>query len=231
MQIVSRQKDDKMNSGDFVYIEYIAKISDSGEVFDTTKEEVAKESGIFNERIKYGPLPIIIDAGFVISGLNEAIKEMGIGEKKKVLIPPEKAFGERNEELVRLIPEARFKEQGIDTIPGSYVMINNLRGKIISVDGGRVKVDFNHPLAGKSLEYEVEIVKKVEDNMEKIKAIVNYFTGLEDCDVKIKEKEVEIEAKAEIESRVKAAMASQIIKWVDGIETVKFVDVFKKKVE
>jgi FKBP-type peptidyl-prolyl cis-trans isomerase 2 len=222
------KKDGKMKSGDFVYIEYTAKVSDSGEIFDTTKEDVAKKEGIFNERIKYGPLPIIIDAGFTIAGLNDAIKEMNVGEKKKVLIPPEKAFGERNEELVRLIPEARFKEQGVDVIPGSYVMVNNLRGKIISVDGGRVKVDFNHPLAGKTLEYDIEIVKKIEDKEEKVKAIVNYFTGLEDVGIKIGEKEVEIEAKAEIEGRVKAAIASQIIKWVEGIETVKFVDVFKK---
>ena len=217
-----------MKSGDFVYIEYTAKVSDSGEIFDTTKEDVAKKEGIFNERIKYGPLPIIIDAGFTIAGLNDAIKEMNVGEKKKVSIPPEKAFGERNEELVRLIPEARFKEQGVDVIPGSYVMVNNLRGKIISVDGGRVKVDFNHPLAGKTLEYDIEIVRKIEDKEEKVKAIVNYFTGLEDVGVKIGEKEVEIEAKAEIEGRVKAAIASQIIKWIEGIETVKFVDVFKK---
>jgi len=217
-----------MKSGDFVYIEYTAKVSDSGEVFDTTKEDVAKKEGIFNERIKYGPLPIIVDAGFTIAGLNDAIKEMNVGEKKKVSIPPEKAFGERNEELVRLIPEARFKEQDVDVIPGSYVMVNNLRGKIISVDGGRVKVDFNHPLAGKTLEYDIEIVKKVEDKEEKVKAIVNYFTGLEDVNIKIGEKEVEIEAKAEIEGRIKAAIASQIIKWIEGMETVKFVDVFKK---
>jgi FKBP-type peptidyl-prolyl cis-trans isomerase 2 len=222
------KEDGEMKSGDFVYIEYTAKVSDSGEVFDTTKEDVAKKEGIFNERIKYGPLPIIIDAGFTIAGLNDAIKEMNVGEKKKVLIPPEKAFGERNEELVRLIPEARFKEQDVDVIPGSYVMVNNLRGKIISVDGGRVKVDFNHPLAGKTLEYDVEIVRKIEDKEEKVKAIVNYFTGLEDVGIKIGEKEVEIEVKAEIEGRVKAAIASQIIKWIEGIETVKFIDVFKK---
>ncbi|MEM5836172.1 MAG: peptidylprolyl isomerase [Candidatus Aenigmatarchaeota archaeon] len=217
-----------MNSGDFVCIEYIAKVSDSGEVFDTTKEDVAKKAGIFNERVKYGPLPIIIDAGFIIAGLNEAIKEMKVGEKKKILIPPEKAFGERNEDLVKLIPEAKFKEQGIDAIPGSYVMVNNLKGKIISVDGGRVKIDFNHPLAGKSLEYEVEVVKKIEDKKEKVGAIINYFTGIENCNVKIEKEEVEIELKVGIESKVKAAIASQIIKWIDGIEIVKFVEVFKK---
>ncbi|MEM7821675.1 MAG: peptidylprolyl isomerase [Candidatus Aenigmatarchaeota archaeon] len=217
-----------MRSGDFIYIEYTAKIRDGEEIFDTTKEDVARKAGIFDEKIKYGPLPIIVDAGFTIVGLNDAVKEMEVGEKKKVVIPPEKAFGNRSEELVRLIPESRFKEQGVDIIPGSYVMVNNLRGKIISVDGGRVKIDFNHPLAGKNLEYEVEIVKKIEDSIEKIKAIVNYFTGLEDVEVKISEKEVEIEAKFDIGGKTKSVIASQIIKWVDGIESVKFVEIFKK---
>lgn len=220
-----------MKSGDFVYIEYNGRVSDSEELFDTTNEEIAKKEGIFNERIKYGPLPVIIDAGFVIPGLNEAIKEMEVGEKRIVVIPPEKAFGERNEELVRLIPEARFREQDVEIVPGTYVMVNNLRGKIISVDGGRVKVDFNHPLAGKSLKYEVEIVKKIDDKAEKVKAIIDYFTGLENVNVKIDDKEVEIEVKAEIDSKVKAVIASQIIKWIEGIETVKFLDVFKKKSE
>jgi len=224
------REEDEMKSGDFVYIEYTAKVSDSGEIFDTTREEIAKEAGIFSERIKYGPLPIIVDAGFVIPGLNDAIKEMEVGEKKKVLIPPEKAFGERNEELVKLIPEARFKEQDVDVIPGSYVMVNNLKGKIVSVDGGRVKVDFNHPLAGKSLEYEIEVVKKIEDKIEKVKAIIDFFTALEDVEIRVAEKEVEIELKADVEGRVKAIIASQIIKWIPEIEIVKFVDVFKKKV-
>ncbi|MEM5852854.1 MAG: FKBP-type peptidyl-prolyl cis-trans isomerase [Candidatus Aenigmatarchaeota archaeon] len=217
-----------MNSGDFVYIEYVGKISDSGEVFDTTKEEIAREAGIFNKRVKYGPLPVVVDGGFIISGLNEAIKGMEVGEKKKVLIPPEKAFGERNEDLVKLIPEARFKEQGVEIIPGSYVLVNNLRGKIISVDGGRVKVDFNHPLAGKSLEYEIEIVKKVENEEEKVKAIIDYFTGLEDVKIKLNEKEVEIELKVDVDFKIKSAISSQLIKWIKDIETVKFVEVFKK---
>lgn len=223
-----RKEDGEMKSGDFVYIEYTAKVGDSGEVFDTTKEDIAKKEGIFNEKIKYGPLPIIIDAGFTIAGLNDAIKEMNVGEKKRVSIPPEKAFGKRSEELVKLLPESRFKEQDIDVVPGSYVMVNNLRGRIISIDGGRVKVDFNHPLADKTLEYEIEIVRKIEGREEKVKAIVNYFTSLEDLNIKTSEKEVEIELRVNVEGRVKAAIASQIIKWVEGIETVKFVDVFKK---
>jgi len=220
-----------MKTGDFVYVDYIARIKDNGEIFDLTKEDIAKKEGMFNEKIKYGPVPVIIDAGFVIVGLNEAIKGMNVDDKKTVVIEAEKAFGERSEELVKLIPEARFKEQGIDVTPGSFVRISNLRGRIISIDGGRVKVDFNHPLAGKALEYELEIVQEIKEDVEKIKAVAYYFTGLKKDDIvaTLNEKQAEIEMKnADVMRDTKMAIASQIIKWVPGVETVKFIDVFKK---
>jgi len=220
-----------MKSGDFVYIDYIGKIKNSGEIFDLTREDIAKKEGIYNEKLKYGHVPVVVDAGFVVEGLNDAIKEMNIGDKKKIMIEPEKAFGERSDELVKLIPEARFKEQGIDVVPGSNIMINNLRGKIISNDGGRVKVDFNHPLAGKILEYEIEIIQEMKENIDKIKALAYYFTGAdkEKIDVQIKEKIAEIEVnEIEVRREVRGRIAAQIMKWVPDIETVKFIDVFKK---
>jgi len=220
-----------MKSGDFVYIDYIARIKDSGEIFDLTKEDVAKKEEIYNEKVKYRPVPVIVDGGFVIAGLNDALKEMNVGDKMSVAIEPEKAFGTRSEELVKLIPEARFKEQGIDAVPGSYINISNLRGKIISIDGGRVKVDFNHPLAGKALEYEIEIIREIKEDSEKIKAVVCYFSGaeIEGVDVQVREKTAEIETKdVDIWKKTKDVIASQITKWVPGIETIKFIDVFKK---
>jgi len=219
-----------MKSGDFVYIDYIGRIKDSGEIFDLTKEDIAKKEGIHNEKLKYGPVPVVVDAGFVVEGLNEAVKEINIGDKKKIVIEPEKAFGERSEELVKLIPEARFKEQGIDVVPGSNIMINNLRGRIISNDGGRVKVDFNHPLAGKILEYEIEIIQEIKENIDKIKALVYYFTGAdkEKIDVQVKEKTAEIEVKEmNVRREVRERIAAQITKWVPDIEIVKFIDIFK----
>lgn len=219
-----------MNSGDFVYIEYVGKIKESGEIFDLTREDVAKKENIYNEEIKYGPVPIIVDADFVMTGLNEALKEMNVGEKKNFEIKPEKAFGERNTELVKLIPEARFKEQDMDATPGSFVTINKLKGRILSVDGGRVKVDFNHPLAGKTLEYEIEIVSKIEDQTEKVKALIYYFTSIpkEDLEVKIMEKLAEIEFKKQFNMmrEVKEMIAKNIVKWIKPVEKVKFIDVF-----
>lgn len=222
-----------MNPGDFIYINFTGRIKDTGEIIDTSYEEVAKSEKIYNPETKYGPMPVIIDANLVFPGLNEAIKEMKVGERKEVEIPPEKSFGARNEELVKLISLARFKEQDIDVTPGSFVTVNRVRGKVVSIDGGRVKVDFNHPLAGKTLKYDIEVVGEIKDAVEKVKAVVFYFMGIDmqDVEAKVGEKEVEIEFKKryDIHSSNKSAISNTVIKWMQGIERVKFVDVYKKE--
>ena len=221
-----------MNSGDFVYINYVGKVKDSGEIFDLTKEDIAKKEGIFNSKFKYGPVPVVVDSKLILPGLNDALKEMKVGEKKKVEIKPENAFGQRNPDLMKLIPESMFKGQNTETKPGSFVTIRGIKGRIASVAGGRVRVDFNHPLAGKTLEYEIEIISKIEKKDEKIKSIVYYFTGIgkEDIDISIDKNQVEItiKKKAEILRRTKEIISNTIIKWVEGIEKIKFVETFEK---
>lgn len=221
-----------MKEGEFVYIDYVGKVKDTGEVFDITNEQAARKEGVWKEGFRYGPVPIVVGADFVLPGLNEALVKMELGENKKVEISPDKAFGERNLEYLKLIPEARFKEQGIDVETGQYVTINRLRGKVLSIDGGRINVDFNHPLAGKTLVYDLTVVSKIEDIAEKVQALIYYFAGIakEDSEVEISGKDAEIGFKKrhDMHTEVKEAVATNVLKYVEGLEKVKFVDVFKK---
>lgn len=220
-----------MNSGDFIKINYVGRIKESGEIFDITKEDVAKQEGIYNPQYKYGALPVIIDANFVLPGLNEALKEMKVGDKKIIEVPPEKGFGKREADLIKLIPESKFKEQDIDPTPGQTVNINKAKGIILSNDGGRVKVDFNHPLAGKTLVYDLEVKEEIKDLEKRVKAVIFYFMGIEDVDseVKMNAKEVDImfKQKFDILSETKQSMSNIIIKWVGGVEKVWFKDAFE----
>ena len=216
-----------MKAGDFILVDYTGRVKGSGEIFDTTKEEVAKSEGAYdpNSNVKYKPVTIIIDGGFTIPGLNETLKRMEVGGKKEVELQPDEAFGGRREELVKIIPLAKFREQNIDPTPGSIVTVNRLHGRVASVSGGRVKVDFNHPLAGKTLDYELEVKGKIEDDAEKVKAVVNYFTGDENAVADLDGKEVEINMKIDVPRNVKETMANVIAKWV-GVEKVKFIETF-----
>jgi len=221
-----------MKDGDFVYIDYVGRVKDSGEIFDITNEQSARKEGVWREGFKYDTVPIVVGADFVLPGLSDVMREMEIGENKKVEIAPSRAFGERNPEYVKLIPEARFKEQDVKVEVGQVVTINRLRGKVLSMDGGRVRVDFNHPLAGKTLTYDLTVVRKIEDVVEKVQALVYYFVGIdkEESEVVIKEKDAEIEFKKrfDLHKEVKETIADNVLKYVEEIERVKFVDVFEK---
>ncbi len=225
-------KSERMKEGDFASIEFTGRIKDTDEVFDTTSEEMAKLAGVYNEKTNYGAVPIIVGANQVIPGLEEAIKEMNVSDKKKVEIPPEKAFGIRNPELVKLLPMSVFKDNRLEPSPGRTVNFNGLQGRILTVDGGRIKVDFNHPLAGRTIEYEIEIKDEIKESDQKVKSVVRYFTGIkhEDANAIVNGNETTIRMqKLDFPKQVKQGIADTIMKWVDGISKVSFIDVFEKK--
>lgn len=143
----------KVEAGDLVKIEYSGKTVD-GKEFDYAREK---------------PVLVFAGKGQVIKGLDEALVGTEQGIQKKVLIEKEKAFGERNPDLVRLIPLQRFREQGITPAPGMPLELDGARARVQSVSGGRVRVDFNHELAGFDVEYEfkvLEVFKKPEEKLE-----------------------------------------------------------------
>ncbi|MFQ5976463.1 MAG: peptidylprolyl isomerase [Candidatus Hydrothermarchaeales archaeon] len=142
--------------GDFVRVSYTGKF-ESGQVFDSTDKEVAKTEGIYTKDRKYGPLSVTIGESPLIEGFNEALIGMKEGGEKKVTIPPEKAYGEIDETLIKSIPVGVLKIQDIPAKIGTQIETQDLVGRIIEVNDKRVKLDFNHPLAGKTLIFEIKI--------------------------------------------------------------------------
>jgi FKBP-type peptidyl-prolyl cis-trans isomerase 2 len=215
-----------MKDGDFIQIDYIGKVVESGEIFDLTKEDLAKEKGLHNPNFKYGPVPVIIGSNFVVKGLDNGLKEMQVGDKKTITIKPEDAFGERDANFIKLIPLTEFKKQGITPYPGMFVTISRLNGRVLSMAGGRIRVDFNHPLAGKAIEYEVEIKNQITDMKEKIDAILNFYLKLKEGDViiTIDKETAEINIKVDVSKLVKKTATETIKKWVSEIKKVRFVD-------
>ncbi|WP_456443647.1 FKBP-type peptidyl-prolyl cis-trans isomerase [Thermococcus sp.] len=148
----------KVEAGDSVKFHYVGRF-ENGEVFDTSYEDIARENDIFVEEREYGPLEVTVGAGEIIPGLEEAMIGMEVGEKKTVTVPPEKAYGMPRQELVVKIPVSEFTQVGLEPIEGMYVMTDSGIAKIVTVTEDGVELDFNHPLAGKTLVFEVEVVE------------------------------------------------------------------------
>jgi len=164
----------KVEAGDYVLFNYVGRF-ENGEVFDTSVEEIAKKHGVYVEDREYGPMWARIGVGEIISGLDEAIVGMDVGEKKTVTVPPEKAYGMPNPELIIKVPAEEFSKAGLEPQEGLYVMTDSGIAKILRMEGNLVSLDFNHPLAGKTLIFEVEVIE-----VKKSEADINKGSTLED---------------------------------------------------
>ena len=204
-----------MQTNDFVKINYSGKIKETGIEFDKGED-----------------VPIIVGINFTLKGIDKALLEMNVGDRKTIELAPENAFGNRDTRLVKLVPLAEFKKHDTKPYPGMIVNADNAQGRVLSVSGGRVRVDFNHPLAGKTLIYDLEVKEIIKSMEEKIKSIIKIYTRLEENKIKtlVKGKEVDVEVPPLINSLYKKKIADDVMK-ILGFEKVNFVESFEKPKE
>jgi peptidylprolyl isomerase len=162
-----------LQKGDFIIIDYIAKVKETGEVFDTTKEETAKKEHLYKEGEIYEPKLIVIGEGWVLKTLDENLPTIEISKAGSVEITPEKAFGNRDPEKVRRVPLRHLTAKGITPTLGMRIEYDGKMATVRTLGAGRVLLDFNPPLAGKTLVYEVAVLKKLETQQEKILALIH----------------------------------------------------------
>jgi len=164
-----------VKNGDFIRIDYIESVD--GQILAATNEEVAKEKGIFNEETAYGPHLIVMGAGQLVKGFEEDLIGKEIGYSGRVEIPPEKAFGTHDPKKIEIIPVNKFKQE--KPVPGMRVGVDNRVGMVTRIIGRKVAVDFNHPLASKTIVYDYKIQESIEDLQEKLKALIKTFARVE----------------------------------------------------
>lgn len=165
---------DQIEMGDFIELNYTAKLTASDLVFDTTSEAIAKEHGLFNKENKdfqYVPLIVCIGEGHLIKGLDDFVIGKSVG-KYAVHISAEDGFGKKNAKLLRLVSIREFHKNKIQPVPGLEVELDNNRGIVRTVNSGRVIVDFNHPLASQELDYDIEILDIVQDEQKKVEGLM-----------------------------------------------------------
>ena len=227
------------NKGDFLLVDYTIKVKDEDKVVETTSAEEAKKANIFNENEVYEPQLVILGEGWLLKSIEEELAKANEGEEKEFELPPERAFGKRDPNNIKVFPARELVRRRIRPTLGARVEINGRIGIIRSVGSGRVVIDFNHPLAGKTLVCKVKVVKKIEDELEKIKALIhrraprvdiNKFEIKRDNDV------VTIKVPPEIRdsngARIfKYAVFRDITRYIRGIKRVNFIEEYELKEE
>jgi len=149
-----------------------------GKIFDTTSEKIAKEFGLFDPKRKYAPLTIIIGEKELLPLVEAELANMNEGEEKTVALAPKDSFGERVADLVRVVPLKIFQDQKINPVPGLMINTGKLYGKVQSVSGGRVRVDFNHPFSGRDILYTVKVEKEITAKKEVLDELYDKYYSL-----------------------------------------------------
>jgi FKBP-type peptidyl-prolyl cis-trans isomerase 2 len=138
--------------------------------------------------VRYGPLTTVAGDGRVLAGLDNSFMSAKVGEKSSVEIPPSEGAGERKPNLIEIHSIRELQKQKIDPEVGLRVRIKDKMGTIVAVTSGRVRIDFNDPLAGKTIKYEYKVMKTAETPEQKVLGLIDADYG------RSEEFEVHIEA-------------------------------------
>lgn len=226
------------NKGSLILIDYTAKVKDSDEIFDTTIEEDAKKYSIYEQNVKYQPKLVSIgEVSYpVLKGLDEALTKTSVGDKLTVEVPPNKGFGERDAGKVRMIPVRKLGEDAEKVSVGDTIEVDNKRGIIRLIGSGRVQVDYNHRYAGKTILFDVNVIKSLESPSDKIDSILKNRLPVEDTKISfdLKDKEVSVVIPEEILRAdglqiMKHFIQLDIFKFVPTLEKVNFVETHVNK--
>ena len=221
------------DKGSLILLDYTARIKDNGEIFETTIEEDAKKSNLYDPTRKYEPRLISVGEGWVLKGLDEALADTNVGDRRSIEISPDKGFGERDTSKVRMIPQRKLGEKAHEIKVGDVVELDDRTGVIRYIGSGRVQIDYNHRLASRTLVYDVNVVKRIESNDDKIKYLIKRRLPVEDEKIKFeyKDDETVIELSEDISlldglQIIKKAITSDIFKFIGSLNKITFQEVY-----
>jgi FKBP-type peptidyl-prolyl cis-trans isomerases 2 len=219
-----------LKKGDFIRLNYTGRMED-GKVFDTTEEEVAKAENVYTPQGLYGGDVVIIGYGHTIAGLDKELEGKEVGAQGEVTIGPEDAFGMPREDLIQSVSTSKFKDGRAQI--GMVVEQEGRQGVVTKVIGRRATLDFNSPLAGKSVVYSYKIEAALETAEDKIKGLFALYTGVQDSEVEIAGDVAEIMIPTGITFNqrwlfMKGKLANEVLENTD-LKEVRFVESVKKE--
>jgi peptidylprolyl isomerase len=222
-----------LEKGSLILIDYTAKVKDTNLTFETTREEEAKKSELYDPARRYEPRLISVGEGWVLKGLDEALTNASMGDKLNIEITPDKGFGDRDPNKVRMIPLRKLGEKADEVRIGDTIELGERTGIVKLIGSGRVQVDFNHRLAGRTLIYDVEVTKKLKDDHEKVLSLIKRRLPIDDQKIKfsIEAASVQIDLPEETFivdglQIIKRAISNDIFKFVPGINNVRFIETY-----
>jgi FKBP-type peptidyl-prolyl cis-trans isomerase 2 len=188
----------KIQRGDIIHLDYDLWVAEDNILFDTTHKELAEEHEIADENASYQPRAIIVDEGKLVSGLYKSLLKAEEGKEYEIEIPPEEGLGTRDPKLVEWHMMNEIRRQKLEPMVGKEITIKDKSGRersgiVTMASPRRVRVDYNNPLAGKTLKYKYTVMDKATGLEDKVSTILEMDFGRKDeFVIKIENEEAEI---------------------------------------
>ena len=225
-----------VNKGDFIMVEMTGRADETGEIIDTSDEELAREEGVHDEGRTYGPKLVIVGDGYVLRGLDQQLPGVPFDEETDIEIPAAEAFGERDPANVQTIPYRMLRSKGVNPVLGGELEIDGRQAIVRSVGAGRVQVDYNHPLAGRKIVYKLKVTENVTDDKKKMEALIGRrFLGIDTGEFKLRKtkKKLRIGVPDQIFfgeniQIAKRGVAMDILRYFEELDEVEFYETIKR---
>lgn len=220
-----------LKDGDVIAFDYDLFVADKPEVFDTTQKSTAEKAGALDPNAFYAPMHYMLGSGRLIKGLEDALKDCEVGKTKEITLSADEAYGARDPKLIDTLPINEFKKNKVDPHVGLVITYKQRRGIVTYVGGGRIRVDFNHALAGKKLRYVVTVRQVAKTTEEKVRMVIQMdFPTALTWNVKVENDVATIEVPEPLRFEQQFLMAKYRIvgdlRKVDGLHTVRVVESF-----
>ena len=226
-----------MEDGAIIHVDYDLFSGETGDLIETTREEIAKEHEMHQEGRSYTPMVCIVGTGNLIAGFETALKDAKVGKEVEVEIAPADAYGEKDASLVETISIDKLRRAVQDPNSlylGAPVNINGRQGYLSYLAAGRARIDYNHPMAGKTLKYVFTVIKEVKGKEDKVLGLLESNSGHSGFEVSFKGDDLSIILPQAMLFDTKAAMLKfRLVTMIrDAVECgkVSFVEVHEPRV-
>ena len=182
-----------MKDGDFIKVNFEMYVGDEKKLVSTNNMQLAKDNDIYDEKLKYKETVLVVGSESLFKEINESFLSAEVGKEYEVKIKAEDAYGLRDSKNVKVHTYREFQRQNVEPALGQEVSLNGRRGRVVSLTPGRILVDYNHQWAGKDVVYKYTVTGIIENNVEKMKALIDFNYPVDSEKFEVSENGTEIE--------------------------------------
>jgi len=164
------------------------------------------------------------------------LEKTSVGDKKTIEITADKGFGERDTGKVRMIPLRKLGEDAEKVSIGDMIEVDNKKGVVRFIGSGRVQIDYNHRFAGKTVLYDINVLKELKTDDEKTSGILKRYLPVKDDKILFKKTgnilDITIPEemfRADGLHAIKHFVQTDVFKFIPTLEKVNFVETHVKQ--